>query len=202
VRNAYWHPLYDLYTTSENGKPTTAVSLHYRVNVRQHTGEDWTNTKLILSTSATDTLNAGVPELDNLIVRPTTPPPIMPPPPSFIPAPMIFHSAPQAVAPIITQPLGSIPPPPVTTGEERGGPAGFGRVYGQYNPVPPLPELVQNAAVISKSPMTISYTVEALTTIPSDGISHKVLVATIPLEAAITHIVSPRKSPMAYLQVM
>ena len=49
--------------------------------------------------------------------------------------------------------------------------------------------------------MIISYTVEELTTIPSDGVSYKVLVAIVPFEAVITHIATPRKSPIAYLQV-
>ena len=68
-------------------------------------------------------------------------------------------------------------------------------------PVVPLPQLVQSAATISKSPMTVSYTVDALTTIPSDGVSYKVLVATVPFEAVITHVTTPRRSPIAYLQV-
>jgi hypothetical protein len=50
--------------------------------------------------------------------------------------------------------------------------------------------------------MTVSYTVEALTTIPSDGVPHKVLVATVPFEAVFTHITTPRKSPIAYIQVL
>ena len=65
----------------------------------------------------------------------------------------------------------------------------------------PLPLLVQTAAVVSKSPMAVSYTVDEYTTIPSDHLSHKVLVAIIPFEATISHITSPRKSPVAYLQV-
>jgi len=69
-------------------------------------------------------------------------------------------------------------------------------------PIVPLPQLAQSAAAISKSPMTVSYTVEALTTIPSDGVSYKVLVAIVPFEAVITHVTTPRKSPIAYLQVL
>jgi hypothetical protein len=65
----------------------------------------------------------------------------------------------------------------------------------------PLPKLAQSAAVISKSPMAISYAVEALTTIPSDGVSYKVLVAIVPLEAVVSHTVTPCKTPVAYLQV-
>jgi len=54
---------------------------------------------------------------------------------------------------------------------------------------------------LSKSLMNISYMVEALTTVPSNGVSYKVLVAIIPYEAVITHVTTPHKSPIAYLQV-
>ena len=64
-----------------------------------------------------------------------------------------------------------------------------------------LPEMSEGGAVVSKSPMAVNYTVDELTTIPSDGESHKVLVAIFPLEATISHITTPRKSPLAYLQV-
>ena len=63
-----------------------------------------------------------------------------------------------------------------------------------------LPQLVQNAATISKNPMTVTYAVEALSSIPSCGVSRKVLVAIIPFEAVITHIATPRESQIAYLQ--
>jgi uncharacterized protein (TIGR02231 family) len=59
---------------------------------------------------------------------------------------------------------------------------------------------VQAAAIVSKSPMAVNYTVDGHTTIPSDPLSYKVLVAIIPFEAIISHITSPRKSPTAYLQ--
>jgi len=36
------------------GKHSPSVSLHYRVNLSQDTGEDWANAKLALSTYATD----------------------------------------------------------------------------------------------------------------------------------------------------
>jgi len=43
-------------------------------------------------------------------------------------------------------------------------------------PIAPLPQLAQSTATISKSPMTVSYTVEAPTTIPNNGLPYKVLV--------------------------
>ena len=55
--------------------------------------------------------------------------------------------------------------------------------------------------VVNKSPLSVTYAVEGKTTIPTDGQSHKVLVASLPLEATVTHVTTPRKSTVAYLQV-
>ena len=187
VLNARWEPLYDLHATTEDGKPSTSVSLHYRVNVSQRTGEDWASAKLILSTSATDLLNAGIPEPDSLIIRPPTPPPS---PGVELRAGAHTVYIPRSVDEELE--------------EESDDDMGFGLFDGGDTPpapVVPLPQLGQSAAVISKSPMTVSYTVEALTTIPSDGRSYKVLVAVVPFDAVITHVTTPRKSPIAYLQV-
>jgi len=172
VLGARWDPLYDLYAVTEDGKPSTSVSLHYLANLSQNTGEDWTNAKLILSTSATDVLNAGIPSPDNLIVEPPSPPPEESEESEDMAFGLFDEVAPSRSAPK--------PPRP---------------------PRSPLPRLAQSAATISKSPMTITYTVDALTTVPSDGVSRKVLVATVPFEAVVTHITTPRKSPIAYLQV-
>ena len=193
VLSARWDPLYDLYATSEDGKPSTSVSLHYRVNLSQSTGEDWTSAKLILSTSATDVLNAGIPRPDDLIIEPPTPP--------LLPPPIVIQ--PQPFQPGMVAPSRRRSPSSVT--EESDDDMGF--CYFDDGPTPdlvhvaPLPQLAQSTAAISKNPMLISYTVEELTIIPSDGVSYKVLVATVPFEAVITHIATPRKSPIAYLQV-
>ena len=169
VLGARWDPLYDLYAVTEDGKPSTSVSLHYLVNLSQNTGEDWTNAKLILSTSATDVLNAGIPSPDTLTVEPPSPPPEE----SEESEDMAFGLS------------DDVAPPRPAPKRSR----------------PPLPVLAQSAATISKSPMAITYTVDALITVPSDGVSRKVLVATIPFEAVIVHITTPRVSPIAYLQV-
>ena len=201
VLSARWDPLYDLYATSEDGKPSTSVSLHYRVNLSQSTGEDWTSAKLILSTSATDVLNAGIPRPDNLIIKPPTPPPpraiMVAAPGSYLPRSSRYSP------PSIVSSTRSRSPPSVA--EESDDDMGFRCFDDGPTPdlvhVAPLPQLVQSTAAISKNPMIISYTVEELTTIPSDGVSYKVLVAIVPFEAIITHIATPRKSPIAYLQV-
>ena len=184
VLHARWDPLYDLHATSEDGKPSTSVSLHYLVNLWQRTGEEWTDAKLILSTSATDVLNAGIPSPDSLIIRPPTPPS----------SPMVARQSMMVAMRCEVM---------EEEKEQSDDDMGFG-LFGDTPPAPivPLPQLAQSAAAISKSPMTISYTVEALTTIPSDGVFHKVLVAIVPFEAVVTHVTTPRKSPIAYLQVL
>jgi hypothetical protein len=38
VSGASWHPTYELHATTENGKPSSSVSLHYRARIQQSTG--------------------------------------------------------------------------------------------------------------------------------------------------------------------
>ena len=182
--DASWFPLYDLYATSEDGKPSTYVSLHYRVNLQQRTGEDWNNAKLILSTSATDMLDAGVPASDSLTIRPKD---------EEKRQSQSHRDALRRLAMEVpsTPKIYFIPDVVPDPSLPRVAPPGFG----------PLPPLVQTASVVSKSPMAVNYTVDEYTTINSNRLSHKVLVAIIPLEATISHVTSPRKSPIASLQV-
>jgi len=198
VGDGQWRPLYDLYTYSQNGKPSTSVSLHFRVNVSQSTGEDWNDAELILSTSETDILNAGIPKTDSLVIEPKPKPPL--PPPHLLlgsrhkrklfPRSVLYQGSPD----------GSVP------SASRSDDAVYCEEDAEVGEsvvslAAALPEMSEGGAVISKSPMAVNYTVDERTTIPSDGKSHKVLVAVVPLEAVISHITTPRKSPLAYLQV-
>jgi len=185
VSNAEWRPLYDLYAHSQDGTPSTSVSLHYRVNVSQRTGENWDDAKLILSASDTNILNAGIPTSDCLVVGPKPKPP-QPRLSSYTELSFRF----------------------LDVEEELSSSLDDEKDHSRHTAVAPqsflatvLPKMSEGAAVISKSPMAVKYTVDELATIPSDGKSHKVLVAIVPLEATISHITTPRKSPLAYLQV-
>lgn len=162
VTNAQWYPVYDLHAGSENGKPSPSVSLQYRVALSQSTGEIWDNTDLILSTSATDVLNAGIPTSESLSIEPVQ---------KFQPA--LFGTRASQPGVIMVAPQGTAAQ--LSFSAPRG--------------------------IISKSPLSVTYTVEGKTTIPTDGQSHKVLVASLPLEAIVTHVTTPRKSTVAYLQV-
>jgi len=186
AKNAEWRPLYDLYAYSQDGTPSTSVSLHYRVNLSQSTGENWDDAKLILSASETDILNAGIPISDGLIIEPKPKPPPSPPSPPRRPRRSRFMD--------VEEELSS------SEHDEKDSRRTIA-VASRNILATVLPEMSEGAAVVSKSPMAVKYTVDELTTIPSDGESHKVLVAIVPLEATISHITTPRKSPLAYLQV-
>ena len=166
VSNAQWYPVYDLHAGSEDGKPSPSVSLQYRVALSQSTGEIWNNTDLILSTSATDVLNAGIPTSQRLSIEPV---------PKHLSQGQLFGA------------IGS------RYAQLGGGPAQQNQMMQQ--------SLFAPRGTVSKSPLSVTYTVEGKTTIPTDGQSHKVLVANLPLEATVTHVTTPRKSTVAYLQV-
>lgn len=73
VRNARWTPLYDarLDTGAKDRKP--ALELVRRAEIVQHTGEDWSNVTLGVSTVRT-ARGGNAPELKTLIVRYPQPP--------------------------------------------------------------------------------------------------------------------------------
>jgi len=167
VSKAQWYPVYDLHAGSENGKPSPSVSLQYRVALSQSTGEIWNDTDLILSTSATDVLNAGIPTSESLSIEPV---------PKYQQASGGLFGA-----------------PVVQAGPSAFAAAPFSGAMAQQLSAP--------RGIVSKSPLSVTYTVEGKTTIPTDGQSHKVLVANLPLEATVTHVTTPRKSTVAYLQV-
>jgi uncharacterized protein (TIGR02231 family) len=64
VEAASWHPQYKVRAGKEGKDP---VRLEYLAGVTQHTGEDWTNVNLVLST-AQPMLNSAPPELQKLNV--------------------------------------------------------------------------------------------------------------------------------------
>lgn len=63
-----------------------------------------------------------------------------------------------------------------------------------------IPAVTENLAVVNKSPLSISYAVEGLSSIPTDGELHKVSVAVLPFEADVTCITMPRQKAVAYMQ--
>ena len=202
--DADWSPLYDLYAYSRDGKPSTSVSLHYRVNLSQGTGENWDDAKLVLSTSDTGILNAGIPESVGIVVEPKPKP--KPPQPSRLFGGVKKKRTTQTARAIHASLFSDVNAEVDSEFDGEAELEGEDESDDLFEELTDLgadvlPEMSEGGAVISKSPMAVNYTVDNLTTIPSNDESHKVLVATIPLEASVSHITTPRESALAYLQV-
>lgn len=72
------------------------------------------------------------------------------------------------------------------------------RAFVEYED--PLP-IYEGIAFTSQSPLSVTYTVDDKSSIPSDGESHKISVAQLPFMAKILHVTIPRQELLAYLQV-
>lgn len=229
VDYAVWEPSYDLHASTEDGRPSSAVTLYYRARITQSTGEDWKDTALTLSTSASDASAKGVPVLQSLRVTYAQPQhftttqrerprakhgrPVIP---DYSPAnpasasdsstsPTYRHSSPNyAPAPHSGGWFGSYdapgappaPAPPVMMAMAAQSSPG-----DDFEEITPLGALTEPTTVVSESPLSMTYTVDGKSTIPSDGIAHQVLVASLPFEADVTYVAVPRVETVAYLQV-
>jgi hypothetical protein len=178
VTHTRWKPVYELYATSEEDQISSSVSLHYRVQISQTTGEHWNDTAIILSTTETDALNAGIPEPKSLNIRrrysPTSPR-YSPTSPRFSP----------------TSPRYSPDSPPPESESE----------LEDFLDVDPPAPIAEGVAFVSRNPDSVSYAVDGKSTILSDGEIHKVPVAQLPFEASITRVTVPRQETLAYIQV-
>ncbi|KAJ7239375.1 hypothetical protein B0H12DRAFT_1237581 [Mycena haematopus] len=70
VSNASWESTYELHAATDNSKPSSSVSLHYRARIMQSTGEDWTDTALTLSTVSASTVAKSIPWLNAVKIKP------------------------------------------------------------------------------------------------------------------------------------
>lgn len=105
VTNVQWNPTYELHATTEDGKPSASVALHYRARITQSTGEDWTDTSLILSTVTSDTMVKKIPELAPIKIKPRNgffQPGGFVPPPRVLGPSGIFQQSQQSFAPAST----------------------------------------------------------------------------------------------------
>ncbi|KAI0263076.1 hypothetical protein BC834DRAFT_828113 [Gloeopeniophorella convolvens] len=60
--------------------------------------------------------------------------------------------------------------------------------------------ITESTFVMHESPLVaLTYPVEGVSSIPSDGVPHKVSVAVLPLEAKIAYVTVPKVQPVAYL---
>ncbi|KAF7291781.1 hypothetical protein HMN09_01237900 [Mycena chlorophos] len=252
VSNATWSSAYELHASTENGKPSSTVSLHYRARIVQSTGEDWTNTALTLSTVDASTLVRDIPLLRAVKIRPNQqrkmffnnnnasntnslfgqPQQQQRPPPGLFGQPNaqpatggLFGSAPApgfgafggttTTMPATTLFGGTTPAVPAAATFGGGAPTILAAMPATTALEAPTQEPSSSeefeeiaiptaqagpTTIVTETPLAVSYSVEGKTTVPSDGTAHQVAVASLPFEAQITHICTPRVDARVYLQ--
>ncbi|RDX54090.1 hypothetical protein OH76DRAFT_1415579 [Lentinus brumalis] len=180
VTGASWTPYYDLHATTSEGRPSPKVSLLYCANITQNTGEDWTDTVLTLSTANSQALrNLSVPVLDPLKVSHQV---SVQPQQAYVPA--------------------------FSTASSQGGFFGHASSYPRPLPAPtdePVLEKDDGAhhappTTVDRSPLSLSYRVEGLVILPSDGVAHKVTIAMLDFSAYLRYVCVPRKNTSAFIE--
>ncbi|KAK0414108.1 hypothetical protein QR680_007150 [Steinernema hermaphroditum] len=177
VSNARWRPSYDLRLVSGD---TSKLRIDFSAQIKQTTGEDWSDAKILLST-ATPCLGGTVPELGTLhasFVQPSPPRGMFggqPLPPSNGPAPCLFGTA-------------------VATATSFGGTSS-----GGSGVPPPAPEVTHAEMSANYNGFSMEFEVPNLKTIPSDDAEHKMLVKSLTFEPSLLHECVPKKSTNVFL---
>lgn len=192
AHGASWTPNYELHATTDSGKPSSSVALHYRASISQTTGEDWSDVALTLSTASMDNADQRVPDIQALRIRPPAPEIRV----RSIPRPSRGLRSRGAIRTAVSPPFGS-------SNDVRSYPEDWDEDEVEEVEIDGNPEgdLVTPGTVINESPLSLSYTVEGRSSIPTDGVAHKVSVAELNFEAKVMHVAVPRVRAQAYLQV-
>ncbi|TFK87179.1 hypothetical protein K466DRAFT_549154 [Polyporus arcularius HHB13444] len=201
VTGASWTPYYDLHATTSEGRPSSMVSLLYCANITQNTGEDWTDTVLTLSTANSQALRTlSVPVLDPLKVSPEVP---VPPQQASVPA--IPTPSPMHLQPDLSGPA-PVYPQILRSGRTRQTAR---RANTTAIVQADTDESVEKddgtsapPTTVDRSPLSLSYRVEGLVILPSDGVAHKVSIAMLDFTADLRYVCVPRKNTSAFIEAM
>ncbi|EAU85229.1 hypothetical protein CC1G_06245 [Coprinopsis cinerea okayama7 len=230
VKDAQWKPTYELYAKTDAGKPSPLVKLLYCARVNQHTGEDWNNTALTLST-ASGGESRSIPSLKPVKLRrrvfnhfagaPNNSASFgstkQPPPQQQQAQTSAFGNAAHTSGGLFS--YRPPPPAPATSTSSFGGtptaapsvqppPAESDEAFEQVDPSeanPPAdgdtnPAPTEPTTIVNETPVAVTFGVHGQSTIPSDGIDHQVSVAVLPFEAVISYITVPKVDARVYLQ--
>ncbi|HZM82875.1 MAG TPA: DUF4139 domain-containing protein [Candidatus Limnocylindrales bacterium] len=163
---AAWYSTYDLRLTGEQ------LTLSWFGLVTQHTGEDWPECELKLSTARPGAA-LEVPELDPWYLDRMRP---VPPP---RPIGYMMDAAPMPAAPA-----------PMQVAETMAFKAAAGKR-----------EAVQDrVAAVDQGPTAATYTPTRPVAVPADGTAHRATLATFELEAKLDHVAAPVRSAEATLR--
>ena len=180
VRNASWKPLYDLRAIISEKK--TDITIHYRANITQRTGEDWSDVELTLST-ASPQLGSAIPALQ----------------PEYV-GELLIHTRSASKAKGFGFSGSSAKkaraiPRSAEFSKSRQGPLGFA---GEDD------YMEEKQARVETGVLTTSFAIDGKSTIPSnakgDDTSHHVAITVLDFSADLEWIVIPREQQSAFLQ--
>jgi hypothetical protein len=187
VDSVVWTSVYDLYATTEGGRPADSVTLKYRARVMQSTGEDWTDATIILSTATSDTFTKGIPSLPSSRVTLFTPPaPVIISGPAYPPQTIIVPSGRSRRSP-------TAPSVEYAYTERSDEDLLAADLYGGA--------MTEPGTLVSESALALSYAVEGKSSIPSDGVAHLVSIASLTFDVKTSYVAVPSVEPVVHLSV-
>ncbi|WP_246568251.1 mucoidy inhibitor MuiA family protein [Polymorphospora rubra] len=177
VSNAGWTSTYDVRLDDGPAQPGGAsaerLTLTWFGLVIQHTGEDWPECDLALSTARpADT--ATVPELRPWLIDRVRPMPVRAEP--------MFGAASMADG----MPVPAAPSGPPPGARPRAG--------------APAPPVAERAAAVEQGPSAATYRPTRPVAVPSDGSAHRATVAVLDLATALDYVTAPVQSTDAHLR--
>jgi len=180
VRGASWAPSYDARLHADAAQP--AVELAYSGNIRQNTGEDWTNVQLTLST-ARPSLGGGAPELNAWVL-------------DRRPAPQQFRRVADALGGRIAGGGGSAFVGGAAVSQNFGVPINANKRLGLADQ---LADTEFESATVETGVTSASYVIPGTTTILSDNEPQKVRIGTPKLAAVLQYESTPSLLAAAFL---
>jgi uncharacterized protein (TIGR02231 family) len=167
VTGASWSSSYDLRLTGES------LALKWFGHVTQHTGEDWPECPLKLST-ARPAGALSVPELDPWYIS--------------VERPMVAYAGGMAEDFASVVPASAIPAPAALPARAR------------LMKAAPAPEIREAVAVAEQGPVAATYTPQRPVAVPSDGSSHRTLIGSFDLTTKLDHVTAPVHAQEATLR--
>ncbi len=171
VPGATWEPLYEARAASD----TNQLQWTSQAVIRQHTGEDWNNVRLKIST-ANPAVEGTVPELQPRYLSQYTPPAPMP----VAAYRKLKSSAPMAEA------------------MDMVSNEGMGNMQAVAMSAPVMVEAQVVVAEVQSIGPAVQYILPKMETIISDGQPKKVVILSNSLSADFEYEIVPRLSPQAY----
>jgi uncharacterized protein (TIGR02231 family) len=173
VSGASWRPLYDLTLKGEK------LAVSYLAEVTQQTGEDWPETRLVLST-ARQGVHQGLPELSPWYIGRSQP--------------RGFGTARPMVA--RAQAAGVF----AGAAAETAMPAAMAAAPAGYGAAPEPVALAAEVGQGGEAGAGITYTVARPVAVPADGGPHKTTIATFDADAVLDYLTVPALAAEAYLR--